>query len=75
MGTEEHGMTDSSARSSTGKAVTRGVDDFDKFTKEKFIENGAKEFVDEVYLIKVEHWINKMNITFKAMQVILGKLR
>lgn len=40
-----------------------------KFNKEKFIKNGAKEFVGGVYSIKAENWIHKMETTFKAMQV------
>lgn len=45
------------------------VGDFDKHTKEKFIKNGAKEFVGGVDLIKVENWVNNVETTFKAMQV------
>lgn len=40
-----------------------------KYNKEKFIKNGAKEFIGGVDLIKVENWINNMKTTFRAMQL------
>ena len=45
------------------------VDDSDKYTKEKFIKNGAKEYVGGIDPIKAKNWVNNMETTFKAMQV------
>lgn len=43
------------------------VDDFDKYTKENFTKNGAKEIVRVVGLIKAKNWIKNMETTFKTM--------
>lgn len=45
------------------------VDDSDKYTKEKFVANGAKEIETGVDPIKAESWINNIETTFRAMQV------
>ena len=47
----------------------RAPEDYDKFNKEKFIKNGAKEFIGGVDPIMAENWINNMETTFRAMQV------
>lgn len=47
----------------------RVLDDSNNYTKEKFMKNGAKEFVGGVALIKAENGINNMETTFRAMQV------
>ena len=49
--------------------VMRAPEDSDKFNKEKFIKNGAKEFIGGVDPIMAENWINNMETTFRAMQV------
>lgn len=43
----------------------RVVDDLDKFTKDK-------EFLGGEDLIEAENWINNIEITFKAIQVLHG---
>lgn len=49
----------------------RVVYDAGKFKKENFIKKEAKEFLGGVGPIKAENWINKIETTFRAMQVTL----
>ena len=55
--------------SNPASQAARAPDDSDKFNKEKFRKNGAKEYEGGVDPIKAENWINNMEITFRAMQV------
>lgn len=47
----------------------RVADDSNKFSKEKFIMNEAKEFVVGVNPVKNENWINNKDTTFNDRQV------
>ena len=49
--------------------VPRAREDGDRYTKEKFMKNGAKEFEGGTNPIKAENWINNMETTFLAMKV------
>ena len=49
--------------------VPRVRDDADRYTKEKFMKNGAKEFEGGIDPVKAENWINNMETTFRAMKV------
>lgn len=57
------------AEQNPASQAPREVDDLNKFIKETFIKNGAKEFIGGVDLIKAENWINNIETTFRAMQV------
>ena len=49
--------------------VPRAREDGDRYTKEKFMKNGAKEFEGGTDPIRAENWINNMETTFRAMKV------
>ena len=49
--------------------VPRARDDADRYTKEKFMKNGAKEYEGGIDPVKAENWINNMETTFRAMKV------
>lgn len=80
FGLAPHGVQDRSSGERNGPPTVvlsnqapRAVEDSDKYNKEKFIKNGAKEFVGRVDPIKAKNWINNMETTFRAMQVPHGR--
>lgn len=73
-----HGVQDRSSRERNGPPIVvlsnqalRAVEDSDKYNKEKFIKNGAKEFVGRVDPIKAKNWI-KWKLPSELCKYLMG---